>query len=92
MKLVFSPGPPEYAEESEAFKGLNGKYYYYQLEVNEEGDGCGTFIISDNCGRDMPFDFESLNDLVLILTKVQKYLGDKEQFNEYWNSIWNSGK
>lgn len=92
MKLVFGPVPKEFADESEAFGGLNGKPYYYELEVEEEGNGHGNFRISDNCGRYMPFDFSNLDDLVRVLTRLHSYVKDKKEFDAYWNSVWNTGK
>ena len=74
MKIVFNPVPAEFTEmdDSEHFTDPQGREYYYKLEVSDEGNGEGTFKIYDTCDRYLPFDFESLDDLVLVLTNLQK--------------------
>lgn len=71
MKVLFNPVPEQYKEQGEHFVCPTGNEFYYQLEVEFEEDGNGHFRIEDTCGRMLPFDFESLDDLILILQKLR---------------------
>ena len=61
--FYFSPVPTEF-KDPEVF----GNQFYYKMEVTDEGEGNGTFTISDTCGRYLPFDFNQLEDLADIVT------------------------
>lgn len=63
--FYFAPVPEEF-NNPEVF----GNQFYYKLEINDEGDGNGTFTIKDTCGRYLPFDFsqvESLRSIINLL-------------------------
>ena len=92
MRIAFGLVPDEYnPEEGEYFTGTNGKPYYFELAVDEEGDGCGSFRISDTVGRDIPMDFNQLDDTIKVLTTLQHYLSDKAKLKAIWEEIWAQG-
>lgn len=91
MRIAFGLVPDAYINDSEYFTGSNGKHYYFELEVDEEGDGNGSFRITDTCGRVMPMDFEQLDDTIKVLTTLQHYLKDKAKLKAIWEEIWKNG-
>lgn len=89
MKLVFGQIPEEFVDETEEqFPGVNASgdraNFYYMLEVNEEANGEGTFTIKDTCGRYVPFDFDNLDELIDILSDIQEYRNDRQEFIDHW--------
>jgi hypothetical protein len=52
----------------------NNKYYWYKLELNEEG-----FNLLDTCGRMVPFDRDAANSFVSAAAIVQRYFGAFEE-------------
>lgn len=92
MKIAFSRVPKEYEDWDTYFVGVgqDGKdqNYYYMLEFDDEGDGNGTFKIVDGCDREMPFDYESLDELVEVLVTLKKYRDEKQQLERYWQNRW----
>lgn len=90
MKIVFNPVPTEFIQGDETFIGTNGRPYYYQLEVDSEGAGEGTFSIQDGCGRFMPFDFTSIDDLVVVLSTLRANIMAEKAHTEFWNKVWSN--
>ena len=87
MKVLFGEVPKEY-EDHEGFKDPAGNEYYYAMDIEEEHDGNGTFSITDNCGRFIPFDFTSIDELVEVLYTLKEYRDDRLVFETYWKRIW----
>jgi hypothetical protein len=91
MKITFGRVHPDH-EYSESFEGIDNKgntgQFYYKLEINDEGNGFGTFTITDTCDRYMPFDFDQLDELSELINKLKTYRDDKIQFDNYWKAAW----
>ena len=88
MKIVFGRVPEEFMEDGEYFQGVSNTGaradFYFKLEMVEEGDGNGMIRITDTCDRELPIDFDSLDEFVAILNDIQAYRHDRQEFTNYW--------
>ena len=60
------------------FKGQDGAYYNYQVELDEE-----VVRISDGIGRMVPVGIEDLDSLIKMLTRINSFVKNTESLNEY---------
>lgn len=88
MQIVFNPIPKEFLDGGEKFFSKKGKAFYFMLDVHNEGNGEGTFELHDSCGRMIPFDFSSLDDLVDTLTTLQTQIHADAQYSKFWTKVW----
>ena len=88
MQLIFGKVSDEH-DDTDTFMGVmpNGtvKGHYYKLDVDNEGDGNGSFVITDTIGRTVPFDFEQLDELASLFKLLLDYRNSSKAFNDYWN-------
>lgn len=77
--FYFSPTPEDQKDEN-----VFGPQYQFKLQVDDEGDGNGSFKVTDTIGRYLPFDFEHLTDLIdaLILVETAVTLAKEHDFTE----------
>lgn len=83
MKFLTSPVPSEFIDvysDSDYFKGTDGKYYYYQVSV-DQADNCIT--IADTVGRSVPVGMEELASLANVLNKLVRFNKQKAYFDEF---------
>lgn len=71
-------GPNSGAAE-DYFKGTDGAYYYYKVNVDPEDE---SLTIVDTADRYMPVDFDSLAGLANILNKIVRFNKQKVLFDE----------
>ena len=80
MKIYFGRAELNTSDLDDLFEN-NGKYYYYELDFDEEGN----FSLRDTCNRMIPFDQENLDSLVNVLGYVSDYSRTKHLTNKYLN-------
>ena len=89
MKLYFAPVPKEFLNDSEYFTDpTSGNSFYYCLDITDEHSGEGMLSIEDTCGRYLPFDFDQLPELINVLSTIQDYREEKEEFIDRWKAIF----
>lgn len=86
MKIVFNKVPVEFAGDSDHFEGQNGVQFYTELEMQEE-----QFVLTDTCGRSLPFDYSQLDDLLLVLTRMKQHRDSQAALDLFWLEVWKAG-
>lgn len=61
----------EYGGDEGSFQGQEGILYNYEVELDLEDQ---TVRITDGCNRTIPFDLSDLSSLILVLSKINRYV------------------
>lgn len=67
-----TPCQQEYGGTDGCFTGTDNESYNYSIELDED-----TVRIEDNCSRMIPFDTSDLGALIVVLSKINRYVQAK---------------
>jgi hypothetical protein len=91
MQIVFGQVSEDRDSEG-AFTGVtrDGKEakFDFKITIEDEQDSQGTFTIEDSLGRYVPLDFSNIDELQELLTTLQRFRNDKQDFSNHWKRIW----